>query len=225
MTNEDLESAGDGDSPALLNAVEARILGAMMEKELTTPENYPLTLNSLTLACNQKSSRDPQMKLSQGEIGNCVRKLEERQLVSIESGSRADRYAHRMRQTLDLDKAAQAVLNIILLRGPQTLNELLVRTQRMAQFEDAGAVESTLDALAQRAEPLVQKIPRQSGQREDRYMHLLCGKPAYQARQTESSTDSAANADLESRVEELEKQVAILMEQLGKKNLNEGNEE
>lgn len=218
MTDEKMESIDNGDAHALLNRIEARILGALMEKELTTPENYPLTLNSLTLACNQKSSRDPQMKLSQGEVGNCVRQLQRRELVSIESGSRADRYAHKLRQTLKLDKAARAVLNIMMLRGPQTLNELLVRSQRMAQFEDAAAIERILDALARRDEPLVQKIPRQSGQREDRYMHLLCGKLAMQEHQSELITDSAANTDLEARVDELEKQVAVLIKQVGLKN-------
>ncbi|HEX5054935.1 MAG TPA: YceH family protein, partial [Gammaproteobacteria bacterium] len=194
--------------------VEARILGAMMEKELTTPENYPLTLNSLTLACNQKTSREPVMELTQGEVGSCVRQLQERQLVSGESGARADRYAQKLTKTLNLDKAGQAVLNIMLLRGPQTLNELLTRSQRMWQFQDAAAVENTVNALAQRAEPLVQKIPRQSGQREDRYMHLLCGKPGIQASQPERVTRSA-NADLEERIAKLEQQVALLLERSG----------
>jgi hypothetical protein len=211
MTHDDTESKSDGDSAALLNAVEARILGAMMEKELTTPENYPLTLNSLTLACNQKSSRDPQMDLTQGEVGSCVRHLQERRLVSGEAGSRADRYAQKLTKTLNLDTAAQAVLNIMLLRGPQTLNELLTRSQRMWQFQDEAAVENTLNALAQGAEPRVQKIPRQSGQREDRYMHLLCGKPAIQASRPERVTGTA-NTDLEERIAKLEQQVAMLLE-------------
>lgn len=96
MTHDDAELKNDDDSPAFLNAVEARILGAMMEKELTTPENYPLTLNSLTLACNQKTSRDPQMELTQGEVGSCIRRLQERQLVSSESGARVDFGAGRV---------------------------------------------------------------------------------------------------------------------------------
>jgi uncharacterized protein YceH (UPF0502 family) len=214
MTNDDVESKNDGGSSALLNAVEARILGAMMEKELTTPENYPLTLNSLTLACNQKSSRDPQVELTQGEVGSCIRRLQERHLVSGESGSRADRYAQQLTKFLDLDTAAQAVLNIMLLRGPQTLNELLTRSQRMWQFQDVAAVETAVNALAQGAEPRVQKIPRQSGQREDRYMHLLCGKLAIQASQPECVMGSA-NTALEDRIAKLEKQVAMLLEHAG----------
>lgn len=214
MTHDDAELMSDGDSLALLNAVEARILGAMMEKELTTPENYPLTLNSLTLACNQKTSRDPQMELTQGEVGSCVRQLQERGLVSCESGSRAERYAQKLTKMLNLDTAAQAVLNIMLLRGPQTLNELLTRSQRMWPFQDAAAVENVVNALAQGAEPLVQKIPRQSGQREDRYMHLLCGKPAIQASRPERLTGSPP-ADLEERIAKLEKQVAMLLEHAG----------
>ena len=225
MTNDDVELKSDGDSPALLNAVEARILGAMMEKELTTPENYPLTLNSLTLACNQKTSRDPQMDLTQGEVGSCIRRLQERQLVSSESGSRADRYAQKLTKFLNLDMASQAVLNIMLLRGPQTLNELLTRSQRMWQFQDAAAVENLVNALAQGAEPRVQKIPRQNGQREDRYMHLLCGKLAIQASRPERLSGSAkpqenasygsTKTDLEERIAKLEKQVAMLLEHAG----------
>jgi hypothetical protein len=218
MTNDDVELKSDGNSPALLNAVEARILGAMMEKELTTPENYPLTLNSLTLACNQKSSREPQMNLTQGEVGSCIRQLQQRQLVSSESGSRADRYAQKLTKFLNLDKAAQAVLNIMLLRGPQTLNELLTRSQKMWQFQDATAVENVINVLAQGAEPRVQKISRQSGQREDRFMHLLCGKLTIQARQPERSMSSPPNTDLEKRIAELEKQVAVLLEHAGLKD-------
>lgn len=215
MTNDDLDQKRDGDAPALLNAVEARVLGAMMEKELTTPENYPLTLNSLMLACNQKSSRDPQMNLTQGEIGGCLRRLQERQLVSSDRGSRTERYAQKLTKFLSIDKAGQAVLNIMLLRGPQTLNELLARSQRMWQFEDEAAVENVLSALAQGAEPRVQKIPRQSGQREDRYMHLLCGKPAVQAHPPQRSASSAPRSELEERIAELEKQVAMLLEHVG----------
>jgi uncharacterized protein YceH (UPF0502 family) len=215
MMNDEIEQKRDGDSPALLNAVEARILGAMMEKELTTPENYPLTLNSLMLACNQKSSRDPQMNLTQGEIGGCLRRLQERQLVSSDPGSRTERYAQKLTKFLNIDKAGQAVLNIMLLRGPQTLNELLARSQRMWQFQDAAAVEQVVSALVQGAEPRVQKISRQSGQREDRYMHLLCGKPTVQAHQPQRSADSVPRSELEERIAELEKQVAILLEHVG----------
>lgn len=215
MTNDDVELKRDGDSPALLNAVEARVLGAMMEKELATPENYPLTLNSLTLACNQKSSREPQMNLTQGQVGSCIRRLQERQLVSSDPGSRTERYAQKLTKFLNIDKAGQAVLNIMLLRGPQTLNELLTRSQRMWQFQDVAAVENVVNALTQGTEPRVQKIPRQSGQREDRYMHLLCGKLTIQASQPQRSTGSAPNTDLEERIAELEKKVAMLLEHAG----------
>ena len=204
---------------AMLTAVEARVLGALMEKQLTTPDAYPLTVNSLVLACNQKTSRDPVTNLTDGEVQHSLSQMQDRKLVEVEYGSRANRYDQRLTRVLGLDKSVQAVLNVMLLRGPQTASELLTRTQRMYNFGSAAQIEELLTSLCQKTTPVVQHIPRQAGQREDRYVHLLCGKPdmtALSAKSSPSSSTTTAStasfAELTERVAVLEKQVAKLME-------------
>lgn len=206
--------------PAMLTAMEARVLGALMEKQLTTPDSYPLTANSLVLACNQKTSREPITNFTEGEVQRSLSQLQDRKLVEVEYGSRANRYDQRLTRVLGLDKKAQAVLNVMMLRGPQTVSDLFTRTQRMANFTNAGEIEELLDMLCQKTKPVIQKIPRQSGQREERYVHLLCGKPDLSALAAAENTKSSAGSaspvsDLEDRIKELERQVARLLEANG----------
>jgi uncharacterized protein YceH (UPF0502 family) len=200
-----------------LSAIEARVLGALMEKQLTTPDAYPLTLNSLVLACNQKSSREPVSNYTGAELHHCVRGLADRKLVDVDYGSRAERFAQRLTRVLGVDKSAQALLNVLLLRGPQTIHELLVRTQRMHDFETDQNVDSTVAHLCEKFTPIVQRVPRQIGQREDRFVHLLSGMPdlkAVAAMRSESNSNSSTDSGLEERVRLLEKHVAELLEQL-----------
>jgi hypothetical protein len=214
-----IQNSIDDQPKAMLSAIEARILGTLMEKQLTTPDQYPLTLNSLVTGCNQKTSREPVSNYSKGDIEHCVNKLRERKLLEVEYGSRASRFDQRLTRTLFLDKPAQALLTIMLLRGPQTINELLNRTDRMTRFESPAVVQDILTTLCQKTSPVIVHIPRQSGQREDRYMHLLCGKPDLSVWLSSATSDAAtgenSNSDLMARVEELERQLAKIINHLG----------
>ncbi|WP_331343864.1 YceH family protein [Cellvibrio sp. UBA7661] len=206
----------------LLNAIEARVLGSLMEKQLTTPDQYPLTLNSLVLACNQKTSREPVSNYDNGTVQRCVSELQDRQFITVDYGTRAARYDQRLTRVLSVDKATQAILTVLLLRGAQTASEILTRTQRMFEFDSPRALEEKLQQLCAKTKPLVIHIPRQAGQREDRYTHLLCGQPdlsaiAAQAASKSTSSDSRVELEekihtLEQRIEVLEKQVAELLE-------------
>lgn len=214
------EYAEEKPAPLQLNHREARVLGALMEKERSTPEAYPLTLNALTNACNQKSSRDPVMNLSQGEVGHTVRQLEGRQLIRAESSSRSERYAQKLGQELSLNHKRQALLCLLLLRGPQTVSELLNRSARLAQFSDAEDVRLSLLKLIERPTPLAISIARQTGQREERYGHLLCGEPAnakadHELDQPMPPTQANELSQLKTRVSLLEASLADLREQLG----------
>ena len=208
---------------AVLNAMEARVLGALMEKQLTTPDQYPLTLNSLQLACNQKTSREPVTNYEVGALQRCVSELQDRQFLAVDYGARAARYDQRLTRVLSVDKATHAILTVLLLRGPQTVAEIFTRTQRMVEFGSPQAVEEKLQSLCVKTKPLVVHIPRQAGQREDRYTHLLCGKPDLEALAAQAASSKPASnegradleekvASLELRIEQLEKQVAALME-------------
>jgi uncharacterized protein YceH (UPF0502 family) len=224
------------EEPALLNTIEARVLGSLMEKQLTTPDQYPLTLNSLLLACNQKTSREPVSNYESGAVQRCVSELQDRNLLAVDYGNRAARYDQRLTRVLSVDKPTQAILTVMLLRGPQTVAEILTRTQRMAEFTNPQALEEKLQQLCAKTKPVVVHIPRQVGQREDRYMHLLCGKPDLAAiaamQNSTTSIPSSRNSGndehtaqleqkiqlLESRIELLEKQVATLMDLNGVTN-------
>lgn len=198
-----------------LTAVEARVLGCLIEKQVTTPETYPLTLNALVLACNQKTSREPVLNLTAGQVGQALRSLEGRTLARLVMGSRADRWEHRTDKGLELVAAQVVLLGLLLLRGPQTVNELLTRSNRMHEFEDAEQVQHNLERLISRE--FVCLLPRQAGQREDRYMHVL-GDPA----DLQAALDAKANepvrpsnsAQQDSRVEALEVRVAELEQRL-----------
>jgi uncharacterized protein len=218
------------DAPApRLTEVEARILGSLAEKAATTPDVYPLTLNNIVLACNQKTSREPLMNLSVGEVGHALRQMEPRGLVKSEHGARAERYYHRIDRVFDLTPAQTALLTLLMLRGPQTLNELLVRSERQHRFANIDDVRHTLERMAEREPAMVRQIPRSGGQREDRYAQLLCGEPKMPERSAEREDDhrtdrsarsmhnSEAMQELLARIEALEARVAALEEQLAQR--------
>lgn len=164
-----------------LSALEARVLGALMEKERSTPEYYPLTINSLVAACNQKNNRDPMMQLDEGTVGTATDTLRDKKLVwqITMAGSRVPKYRHSFTDVYHVPDAAVALLCELLLRGPQTVNELRTRAERMHPYADLAAVETLLRELATHAEgPFVVKLPRESGRREPRYAQLLCGPVA-----------------------------------------------
>lgn len=200
----------DSDTGARLNSTEIRILGSLIEKQATNPETYPLTLNALILACNQKTSREPVMNLTQGQVGQSLRALEGQGFTRLVMGSRADRWEHKVDKALELVPAQVVLLGLLFLRGPQTLNELLTRSNRMHDFEDTEQVQHQLERLI--ARDLALLIPRQSGQREDRYTHAL-GDPAdieaiIAARQ-QPAERSPSGVSLE-RFEALEARIAAL---------------
>lgn len=211
MSNEDANAM----AVETLTIVEARVLGCLIEKQLTTPEAYPLTLNALVLACNQKTSREPVLNLTAGQVGQALRSLEGREMARLVMGSRADRWEHRADKALELVAAQVVLLGLLLLRGPQTINELLTRSSRMHDFDDAEQVQHHLERLISRE--LACLLPRQSGQREDRYMHML-GDPAdlqaaLAARASEPQR-ATAGGQQDERLEALEARIAALEERL-----------
>jgi uncharacterized protein YceH (UPF0502 family) len=200
-----------------LNSTEIRILGSLIEKQATSPETYPLTLNALMIACNQKTSREPVMNLTQGQVGQSLRALEARGFTKLVMGSRADRWEHRVDKALELVPAQVVLAGLLFLRGPQTVNELLTRSGRMHDFEDTEQVVHQLERLIARGLALL--IPRQAGQREDRYMHAL-GDPAdidaiLAARQNPVERGGGSAVSVE-RIEELEARIAALEERLAR---------
>ena len=211
-----------------LDDKQARVIGCLIEKSITTPDQYPLTLNALTNACNQKSSRDPVMSLSQGEVQHTVRTLEAKHLVRTAENfkSRTEKYTQRFCNTrysdLQLDPAEVAIVCLLLLRGPQTPGELRARSGRLHTFPDNDDVVTTLDGLMNReAGPLVVKLPRMPGRKDSEYMHLFCGPVDIEAHVAEASVARPAApqrggiAELSERVERLEAELAELKQQLG----------
>lgn len=160
----------------VLSAEELRVLGCLVEKELTTPQQYPLTLNALTLGCNQSSNRDPVVSYDERTVENAVTSAKSKSLarfVHPSHGRSAIRYAHTLAEALGLDARRLALLSVLMLRGPQTPGELRTRTERMERFEDLSDLERELERLLVRDTPLVQRLPRRPGQKEDRFVHLL----------------------------------------------------
>jgi len=211
-----------------LDEKEARVIGCLIEKSITTPDHYPLTLNSLTNACNQKSSRDPVMSLSQGEVQHTVRALEAKHLVRTEESfkSQTEKYSQRFCNTrysdLQLDPAEVAIVCLLLLRGAQTPGELRARSGRLHSFADNADVVATLDGLVNReADPLVVRLPRTPGRKDSEYMHLFYGPVDVDAYAAEASAAKPAAAsggglaELRERVDRLEAEIAGLKEQLG----------
>ncbi len=194
----------------LLTQVEARVLGCLMEKQRSTPDQYPLTLNGLVTACNQKTSRSPVMRLEVGEVGHTVNLLRDRALVHASFSGRTERYDHRMTGHFKLDRQQQALLCVLMLRGPQTLGELRTNAARLADFADLGAVGDTLRALEEREPPLVVELPRLSGMREERYAHLLCGEPEQELPASAAAPATRRGSETDQRIERLEAEVASL---------------
>ncbi len=208
-----------------LDAIEARIIGCLLEKETTTPDFYPLTLNSLTTACNQKSNREPVLQLSDAEVLDGLNALKSKRMVSDDEsfGGRSIKYKHRFCNTefgsLKLTKQELAIVCVLLLRGAQTPGELRTRTNRLCDFTDVKETEQVLDALAQHdIGKLVVKLPREAGKRESRYMHLFCGDVDIPAPTTTADTNSLQSTDrvseLEQEVRELKDRIASLEEKL-----------
>ena len=197
----------DQNTLPLLTPAEARVLGCLIEKKELTPDVYPMTSNALLAAANQKTSREPVMSLDQGDITRALGTLQSKGLVRQQFASRVERYEHLMAQKLSLTRNQIALIGLMLLRGPQTLHELLARAERIANLPDADAVRSELDMLIGRRPPLVVEIERGAGQREDRYAHLLSGTPAPMpvVAQAAHRTDGT-----EARIEALEARVAAL---------------
>lgn len=205
----------------VLTDVEARVLGCLVEKEITTPEYYPLSLNALVHACNQKSNRDPLMNLDEDAVRTALRALGELALARSASGdSRVAKYEHRLADTFNFTRPETAVLCELLLRGPQTPGELRSHAERMHPFEDLSVVQSSLKHLIEREPPLVKLLPRQPGNKEARYVHLLSGDvelrdtPAIrEAAASSSAGESSRMTDLENEVAGLQKEIADLKSQ------------
>jgi uncharacterized protein YceH (UPF0502 family) len=201
-----------------LSDVEVRVLGALIEKEATTPEYYPLSLNALVNACNQKSNREPVMMLDEETVQNALRSLTDQALVRSASGdSRVAKFEHRLNELYNFHRHEIAVVCVLLLRGPQTPGELRTRAERMYAFEDLDAVHSALNLLMRREPPLVKALPRQPGTKESRYMHLLAGDsaPASAAEGEKASSSAAEGAsDDAARITELEQEVTTLRREL-----------
>jgi len=199
----------------LLSAEEARIIASLMEKELTTPNNYPLTLNALLAACNQKSNRDPVMAMTEGQAGNIVNKMADKGLLFVEYGERAIRISHKARSNFRLDRKQQAVLAVLMLRLPQTLNDILTRTARMADFFGTDEILRILEEFIERNPPLVIRFPKGEGRREDRYSHLLCGEVEMPTAVEPSRIPDRQPGIVENdRLSALEKRVAELEEKI-----------
>ncbi|MBK6727144.1 MAG: YceH family protein [Xanthomonadales bacterium] len=199
------------DEALCLSPTEARIVGCLIEKAATTPEAYPLTVNSLVLAANQKTSREPLMNVEEGEVGHALRELEDRGWVRVVHGSRAHRYEHRIEDKLSVTKPQRALLCLLMLRGPQSAPELLTRSDRLAEVGSLDDVKQVLERLQQRG--FVGNIGRASGQREDRYAQLFCGPVEAHARREDDEPATVVGASpLAQRVSELEAQVLALRE-------------
>lgn len=196
-----------------LTAIQVRVLGCLMEKKETTPEQYPLTLNSLRNACNQKTSRSPVVNYSEGEVGHTLRELEALDLVREEWGARAPKYEHRVNKTLNLHSQGVALLCALMLRGPQTPGELKTNTHRLFDFEDLDDVEFALQQLIKHEPSMVVALPRQSGQKEGRFAHLLSGEPDMAAFSAPTAS-AVSSPGLEARITELESQIADLQSRL-----------
>jgi len=208
-----------------LTPLEARVLGVLVEKQHTVPDSYPLSLNALTLGCNQKTARDPVMNAGEAEVLQAIDGLKEQALVNEVSGSRVVRFEHNAQRGLGVPTQAVALLALLMLRGPQTSAELRLNTERLHKFADISSVEGFLDELAERAPPMVVKLPRRPGERESRWAHLLCGEVAmpaaatglpdnvapseFEALKAEQARMAAEIASLKSLVERLARELGV----------------
>jgi len=208
------ELEGAENTEPYFNPLEARVIGALMEKHLTTPQNYPLTTNSLLNACNQKSNREPVMKLTEGQVGHTVTGLVDRKLAGIDYGERANKITHRVCNELDIDRKQQAILTVMLLRSSQTLNDIKTRTARMVEFDDLNDIQENIEMMIHRDSPLVVLIPKGTGRREDRYTHTLCGEIDISALEKDSAIIPLPDVDND-RLDAIEARLAVIEEKLG----------
>lgn len=211
-----------------LNEIEVRVLGSLIEKDITTPDYYPLSLNALVNACNQKNNRDPVMTLDEGAVRQALSSLQEKRMAGPAGGadSRVTKYEHRLQEVFNFDRREIAVVCVLLLRGPQTPGELRGRTERMYRFEALDDVEATLKKLTEREPSLVEVLPRQPGTKESRYMHLFSGEApqshfpqsrgevGHPATESNASQDEHRLAILEAEVSALRQEVADLRRQV-----------
>jgi len=207
-----------------LTPVEARVLGALIEKDITTPDYYPMSLNALVNACNQKNNRDPVMTLDENTVRDALYSLQEKRMAGPARGadSRVTKYEHRSQEVFNFTRAENAVMDVLLLRGPQTPGELRGRSERLHRFEELSDVQATLLKLMQREPPFVKMLPRQPGTKEARYAHLLSGDVAGFEGTAESPAEAhhASGGDndrlaaLETEVVELRREVADLKQQV-----------
>jgi uncharacterized protein YceH (UPF0502 family) len=200
----------------LLNEVECRVLGSLLEKEVTTPEYYPLSLNALVNACNQKSNREPVMNLDEAAVRGALHSLDGQSLVRSVSASdsRVTKYEHRLQEAFNFYRHESAILCVLLLRGPQTPGELRGRAERMHPFDDLGAVQSSLQHLMKREPSLVKILPRQPGTKEARYAHLFSGDVELQETKPEAHAEAAGKVVDEERIARLEEEVTALRNEL-----------
>jgi uncharacterized protein YceH (UPF0502 family) len=200
----------------LLSEVETRVLGSLVEKELTTPEYYPLSLNALVNACNQKSNRDPVMNLDEEAVREAVHTLDKKGLAGAADNmvSRVNKYEHRLQEAYNFTRHETALLAELLLRGPQTPGELRSRADRMHRFDDLGIVQTTLQRLMKREPPLVKVLPRQPGTKEARYAHLLSGDVEVSVALPQAGVAATSSGDriarLEGQVENLQSEITDL---------------
>ncbi len=201
----------------ILDNVEARVLGALVEKDVTTPDYYPLSLNALVNACNQKNNRDPVMELDEEAVRPALESLQQKRLAGPARGadSRVAKYEHRMQEVFNFTRGETALICTLLLRGPQTPGELRGRAERLFRFEEICDVLSTLQRLMQREPPLVKALPRQSGTKEVRYAHLFCGDVEGDT-EIISSRSSAVSpaAERDGRMQRLEEELAGLRQRI-----------
>jgi len=200
-----------------LTDTEAPVLGALIEKDITTPDYYPLSLNALVNACNQKNNRDPVMNLGEDVLRQALASLQEKRLAGPAGGadSRVTKYEHRLQEVFNFDRRETAVICVLLLRGPQTPGELRGRTERMYRFEALEDVQSAIQKLMDRQPPLARVLPRQPGTKESRYMHLLSGDTAPEYVQSiSSSSPRSSNDDAQERISNLENQLALLRSEI-----------
>ena len=202
-----------------LTGAEARVLGSLVEKDITTPDYYPLSLNALVNACNQKSNREPVMELTESEVRDALEGLQDRRLAGPASGAdgRVTKYEHRLQEVLNLGRAETAVLCVLLLRGPQTVGELRGRSERLFRFEHLDDVQSTLQRLMERDPALARALPRQPGAKEARYVELMSHEaPAAEAARAArpAHEDNDRVAALENEVGELRRRVGELEQQM-----------
>ena len=198
----------------ILSDIEARVLGSLIEKQVTTPEYYPLTLNALTLACNQKNNRNPVTSYAENQVADAVETLREKNLAYVFYGStsRVPKYKHVAPEVMHLSAAELALICVLMLRGAQTLGELRGNGSRLHEFASLEEVEQTLNGLITRDEPMVARLPRQPGQKEGRFAHLLSGEVSIDAVTAEAERP-ARRAGLEEKVEALAAEVEKLKEQ------------